>query len=257
MNDKTARVRRKVERARQHIADLDRRIHLFFTGPPNPYPIVKETDSETGDLVFKLGKCAPIPDDFPLIIGDALQNLRTALDHLVWQLILSNGNTPKIGTTGFPLMKSAEEYKTDSPRKVKGMAPEAIRMIDALKPYGGGNEDLFGLHLLNNVDKHRLLLMCGAAHIATNVKVELSLTPQWFHVALPMPFQWTYPLKDGKEIFRILKEEVSRFDQNPDFSFRIAFGDAEVMDSEPMLPPLHRLADLIDAIIVHFDGFLK
>jgi hypothetical protein len=257
MNDKTAKVRRKVERAKQHIADLDRRIHLFFTGPPNPYPILKEIDSETGDLVFKLGKCAPIPDDFPLIIGDALQNLRAALDHLVWQLILSNGNTPKVGTAGFPFMKCAENYKTESPKKVKGMAPEAIRMIDALQPYGGGNEDLYGLHLLNNVDKHRLLLICGAAHIATSVTVELSLNPQEFHVALPMPFNWTYPLKDGKEIFRILKEEISRFVQNPNFSFRIAFGDAEVMGGEPMLPPLHQLADLVDAVILHFDRFLK
>ena len=111
MNAGTRIIGLKVKRAKQHIADLDRRIHLFFTGPPNPYPIVKETDSETGDLVFKLGKCVPIPEDFPLIIGDALQNLRTALDHLVWQLILSNGGTPKT-TSGFPIMESAEKYKS-------------------------------------------------------------------------------------------------------------------------------------------------
>ena len=130
-------------------------------------------------------------------------------------------------------------------------------MIDALQPYGGGNEDLFGLHLLNNTDKHRLLLICGAAHIATTVKAELSPALQQFHIALPMPFNWTYPLKDGTEIFRIFKEEISRFDQNPNFTFRIAFGDAEVFGGEPMLPPLHQLADLIDAAIMGFDRFMK
>jgi hypothetical protein len=112
-----------------------------------------ESDPGTGDVVFKLGKCSPIPEDFPLIIGDVLQNLRTALDHLVWQLILSNGGT-RIVASAFPISKNIGQHKADSPGKTKGMAPEAIQMIDALKPYGGGNEDLFGLHLLNNADKH-------------------------------------------------------------------------------------------------------
>lgn len=253
MNERTTAVRRKVERAKNHIADLDHRIHLFFTGPPNPYPIIKENDPETGDVVFKLGKCSPIPEDFPLIIADALQNLRTALDHLVWQLILSNGRTPSVASA-FPICKTVEQYETDSPRKVEGVSSEAIKMIDALKPYGGGNEDLFGLHLLNNVDKHRILLMCGAAHIATNLQIQLSPIAQ--EIRIPAPFHWTYPLTDGAEIYRIPKE-ASRFKDDPKFSFRIAFGDAEVMGSEPMLPPLHQLADLIDAIIMAFDRFQR
>jgi hypothetical protein len=151
-------------------------------------------------------------------------------------------------------MKNAEEYKSESPRKIKGMAPEVIEMIDALKPYGGGNEDLFGLHLLNNADKHRLLLVVGAAHIATTVQIELSPTPQ--KVRIPAPLDWSYPLKDGTELYRIPKQ-ASHFKDDPQFSFQIAFGDAEVMNGEPLLPHLHQLADLIDAIIIRFDGFLK
>jgi hypothetical protein len=254
MNEKTNNIRRKVKRAKHHIADLDHRIQRFFTGPINPYPIIKENDPKTGDLVFKLGKCTAIPEDFPLIIGDILQNLRTALDHLIWQLILSNKSVPKIGTSGFPIMKSAKEYKSESLKKLKGMAPEAIEMINALKSYGGGNEDLFGLHLLNNADKHRLLLVVGTAHVATTFQIELSPTPQ--EVRIPLPPERSYPLKDGTEIYRI-PQEASRFKDDPKFSFQIAFGDGDVMNGEPLLPPLHQLADLIDTIIVKFDRFLK
>jgi hypothetical protein len=257
MNERTEIVRLKVKRAKHHIADLDRQIHLFFIGKPNPYPLIREVDPEFGDLVFKLGKCSPIPEDFPLIIGDILQNLRTALDHLVWQLILSNGSVPKVPASGFPIMKSAGEYKSKSPRKVNGMAPEAIKMIDALKPYCEGSEDLFGLHILNNADKHRLLLVVGAAHTATRVTVRLSPTPREFRVALPAPLKWSYPLKDGTELYRIFKDDISDFEQDPQFTFQIAFGDAEVMNGEPLLPPLHQLANLIDAIIIKFDAFLK
>ena len=76
--------------------------------------MVREIEAETGDVLIKLGKCQPIPEDFPLIIGDTLQNLRTALDHLVWQLILSNGGTPNVNSA-FPISKSAQHYKSDAP----------------------------------------------------------------------------------------------------------------------------------------------
>jgi hypothetical protein len=49
---------------------------------------------------------------------------------------------------------------------------------------------------------------------------------------------------------------TGHFDDNPHFTFQIAFGDAEVMKGEPFLPPLHQLSDLIDAIIVSFDALL-
>jgi hypothetical protein len=254
MHRRTEAVRLKVGRAREHITDLDRRIHNFFAGPPNPYPILKSIDAETGDTVFKLGSCAPVPRDFPLLIGDALQNLRTALDHLVWQLIISNGEVPDERNSQFPMNKSADEYKASSPRKIKGVAPEVANMIDKLRPYGGGNEDLYGLHLLNNVDKHRLLLMCGAAHAGLTVQVQLSPTPTEFRI--PIPVQWSYPLKDGDEIYRVPKDATT-LSTEPRFSFRIAFGDAEAMGSEPLLPPLAQLANYVDAVVMAFDKFMK
>lgn len=36
----------------------------------------------------------------------------------------------------------------------KGMCPKAIKAIDALKPYKGGNDALWRIHELDNIDKH-------------------------------------------------------------------------------------------------------
>jgi hypothetical protein len=69
---------------------------------------------------------------------------------------------------------------------------------------------------------------------------ELSPTPKMFTV--PVPFQQTYPLKEGAELYRIPKGADGNFDRDPQFTFCIAFGDGEVMGGEPMLPPLHQLA---------------
>jgi hypothetical protein len=258
MHARTEAIRLKIKRAKHHIANLDATIHRFFTDPPNPYPRVREVDPETGDLVIKLGKCKPIPDDLPLIIGDSIQNLRTALDHLVWQLVLSNGGTPD-KSTSFPISeKGAEHYKSIAPGKVKGVAPEAVKLIDALKPYPGGNEPLVDLHALNITDKHRLLLICGAAHIGTSMRMELSVTPQTFFMPVPLPYNVTYPLKEGTEIYRIPRSTEGKFDENPEFTFQIAFGDAEIMKSgDTIVPPLHQLADFIDPIVGHFDRFMK
>ena len=41
------------------------------------------------------------------------------------------------------------------------MRQEAVKAIDRLKPYGGGNDFLWRLHGLNNIDRHRLLFTVG------------------------------------------------------------------------------------------------
>src|SRR5215467_5532663 len=41
---------------------------------------------------------------------------------------------------------------------IKTFAPQAVKLMDALKPYKGGNDVLWHLSRLNNIDKHRLLI---------------------------------------------------------------------------------------------------
>jgi hypothetical protein len=258
MNARTELVRIKVKRAKHHIEYFNGRIDDFFRGVPNPYPIIREDDPKTGDLVFKLGKCLPIPEDFPAIIGDILQNLRTALDHLAWQLVLANGETPT-SQTGFPIAEDLKKFEAMFGRKVEGISESAIKKIRALNPYGRADEDLWGLHELNNTDKHRLLFVVGAAHTGIDVDVTK------FHPGVNIrsvrfmlkPADLAWPLKDGTELYRIFKATRDlHVDENPKFTIQIAFGDAEVMEGEPVFPPLHQLADLIDSIILNFDADL-
>ena len=49
------------------------------------------------------------------------------------------------------------------------MTQQAVAAIDALKPYKGGNDVLWQLHELNNVDKHRLILTVGSAVRSTDL----------------------------------------------------------------------------------------
>jgi hypothetical protein len=103
------------------------------------------------------------------MLGDAVHNFRSALDHLVWQLILLN--TGKDGTTEnqFPIASTGAQYwskgKNDSPslrsRRLKGVSEKHRIMIDRVQPYRtnepGKIESLEALRDLSNYDKHRLL----------------------------------------------------------------------------------------------------
>ncbi len=114
--------------------------------------------------------------EIPLLAGEALQQMRSALDHLTWFLVdvgcvaqnitISDSDRKQIG---FPIIDtdSPTQYEASRKRKVKGMTQAAIDAIDAAKPYEGGNDCLWGLNQLNNIDKHRLLIAAGAqvAHI--------------------------------------------------------------------------------------------
>jgi hypothetical protein len=71
--------RLKVERARSHIDALATEISRFSHS--SPYLVVIE------DSGPKLKRTSPIPGPVFTILGDAVHNLRSALDHLAYELV--------------------------------------------------------------------------------------------------------------------------------------------------------------------------
>jgi hypothetical protein len=49
---------------------------------------------EAGSASLYVSDVKSVPDDISPIIGDAIHNLRTALDYLMWQLVESGGGVP-------------------------------------------------------------------------------------------------------------------------------------------------------------------
>jgi hypothetical protein len=112
-----AGIRLKIERAKEHIRDLENRLLAFRK--TDPYGLRSENDPQTGDRSYRVQVRSQIPKDFPLIVGEALYQLRSSLDHLAWQLVEANGQTPGKWTY-FPICETAAKYKTESPGKVQG-----------------------------------------------------------------------------------------------------------------------------------------
>jgi hypothetical protein len=147
--------RAKIEWAKKHIRNLSVKKTALLRN--NSYGATPEYYSDRDATVFYLDKFTAIDPDIPMITGDAVHNLRSALDLLAWALYARR--TKGKGThIYFPIFETPKKYKSGSERKVEGISEADIEAITLLKPYKGGNDHLWGLHELDITDKHRLLI---------------------------------------------------------------------------------------------------
>jgi len=93
------------------------------------------------------------------MLGDAIHNLRTALDHLAYRLVSVGPKPHWRGKVYFPIADSAEEFVSRIGGIKKRLRHDAVKPLAAIKAYrGGAGEILWQLNELDIIDKHRLLL---------------------------------------------------------------------------------------------------
>lgn len=145
----------KLERAKHHINELSGQINSYLSD--NPFEFVIRDDPKANQRTYFVKTKKPIPNSFPLLIGDAVHNLRTALDILIFNM--AGEKTPKPDAVQFPFCKDAVSLeRTIEKRQIKFAGENVVNAIHALKPYPGGDELLCGLHSLDISDKHRLVI---------------------------------------------------------------------------------------------------
>ena len=96
----------KIGRANVHLDFLRERVKSF-TKDLDSYEVETKDDWQTAK-VFVHGEPVPAVEEWGPIIGDVVHNLRSALDHLVWQLTIANGHTPP---PVIPNRRGDPEYK--------------------------------------------------------------------------------------------------------------------------------------------------
>jgi hypothetical protein len=156
-------VRVKIARGEMHYRELSADIELFRKR--KPYTVISDIDPNTGEQIWKVdGELISVP---PLpMLGDALYNFRSALDHLAWQLVLKAGGTPD-QRTEFPIFKNPGRWSSESPRDMAGMSQPMKDLIKAHQPCFGTNahenRTLWALQQYGNTDKHRNLILVNTS----------------------------------------------------------------------------------------------
>jgi hypothetical protein len=155
-------VRHKIFRAQTHFAELQAEIHRYFQ--TNPGKVVRKAEGDPNQYIGTFQARGPIPARLPIIIGDCLQNLRSSLDYLVWELVLATNNEPGKHNM-FPVCSTLEAFNNQvlKQRRLDGVAPDADAEIKALQPYHEGQDFdkavLWVTDDLCNINKHRRLLV--------------------------------------------------------------------------------------------------
>jgi hypothetical protein len=96
-----------------------------------------------------------------VVIGDVVHNLRSALDHLAWQLAILAGNDPPPGGTEFAVFRDSDLFESQGRNKIRGLADEDQAVVEENQPFNVRPDDptidpLWVLHELANIDKHRV-----------------------------------------------------------------------------------------------------
>lgn len=155
-------VQAKVARAKQHYIALTSQLNWYFQG--KGCDLLLEANLQTNTVRVAGIEAPAIPTVIPLIIGDCLQNLRSALDYLVWELVLAANNKPN-KNHAFPICGSPKCFENAKARgRLNGIDARAVALIEALQPYraGEGRKKETGLWILDelcNINKHRRILL--------------------------------------------------------------------------------------------------
>jgi hypothetical protein len=246
--------RLKVERAKRHIGELHKLCADLIQR--NPYILFSEEDTNTNEIVIRVRVKEDVPCAWGTIVGDIAHNLRAALDHLICDLVVANGKSIS-KTNGFLITGSRETFETYLPKKIEGISRKAEQLIRRFKPYHRGHGDKFGcsvlylLDWLDDLDKHKGIVMVGAAIPASRVKtifpghratigadgmVDIRLP------AMGRP-QIICPLQDNAELFRIAKAGLKH---QLEFAFTVAVAEAPVFQGQPIVKVLADAANFIE-----------
>lgn len=152
--------RRKLDRAIVHLTRLCEETEAFAKS--NAYVFRTDPERRTPQRVdyrcYAIEKQPPDPG-WSLLAGDAIQNLRAALDHVVWA---ATPEAKQNTQTAFPIVTDPGKFAAEQARRCPDVPPTMRETIAREQPFERWPKDpredeLAILQRLSNLDKHRTL----------------------------------------------------------------------------------------------------
>jgi len=242
----------KIKRARRHLAELKPAIEAALH--PDGFSFALDYDPATGKHLYRVHGVPVIDPEWRLVVGEILFNLRSALDHLAWQLVIFDGKTPGYQTQ-FPIRTSPLNragVRTPTQLNPEVDSPDILRLLEEVQPYvgvQGGPQDywidpLWILGRLNNIDKHRLLLV---------VLCILDVSEMWWGLPadFPSPDVEINPnaLRDGDPVIWFDfhgRELPSGFDPHPALQITLSEFEVPRIGRVPITSALENLCWWVD-----------
>src|ERR1700728_1779547 len=260
---KVSSAQAKIERAEKHINEVEDQLIAF--GNKNPYKFTAERDPKTRELIYRMVEVGALPDIAPAT-GDALHNLRSALDHVICAF-----SSTITTSTSFPLVdpaKKASERKKAFRSKIGSLSPEGEKIVERFNPYDRIDPILWRLHQLDILDKHKTLATVAASFGLMDVSghaaflkygrryvVQRAADGHGFVARIAVenyvaPARQVFPLKAGDVINTDPPDAEP--DQDIDFRFSIVLNEPGIAEGLSITETLYETRDLVGSIVAAF-----
>ena len=242
---------RKLNRAIEHIHTLSEETHTFEHSDAYIPRVERNfrSSQEVEHVVYAVEK-KTLPFYWDLLAGEAIQNLRAALDHAVFAHTNSRSSQ-------FPIFTDPCEFQVKGKPRIKGV-PKPIRtLIEEAQPYKHfaprpSRDALALLSSLSNADKHRTLTA-----LASVVRFPfLSYTDD------RLEYEWTKPpalgqmLYDGAEVIRFVvraKTTDIEMNVNPSFTFQVGITGRPDLPLMPLDDNLRAIARRVFEVVTEVE----
>lgn len=231
-----------MERADKHISDLKVVLDIL----PECYTVEIETNPETGKPSIKrsMKDWRRNKQQIALITGDAIHNLRTALDY-AWIGVLEKLLPSVVDEySKFPIRRTRQEVEnTLKGRKIDTACPALYkRVVSEIKPYIGGDDSLYGLHDLDISDKHLDLIPAITPSVLVGITFKNEetgerITGNTWVTTHPGPYYVDMP------------EGTWNIENKGQHSFSVVFGQVEILHDLEILDTLQFLSKLILQVV--------
>jgi hypothetical protein len=247
----------KIARARKHLDDLASETRAYLRSQPPPIALLSETTSH-GTLILRLRLQRRIPDALPLILGDCVHNLRSALDILACDIIRHAGGTIT-QDSGFPIVGDAARLPAAITKRLQGAGSSAQNAVAACQPFKGADNPLWALHQLDIVDKHRVLLTVAGA--GTGIDIGDMAGHQLRQKAKEAGFSWADGIEVPNLFIRsaridcyedgaiVAEQPVGEGIDRIKYGFDIAVSEPSLVECKPIVPLGSELVEFVDGVV--------
>ncbi len=242
----------KVQRAHGHIDELRRR-----TSPLDPTlyelrvekvpPSVIHKNATSFELAYRPKK--PIPETLALVIGDAIHNLRAALDHLANGIVREwHPEPPDFGF--FPMTKKRENLISHAhlPAIEQALPGTEKLLLEDIRPADGASKSLWAFHSLDNDDKHNLILPTVTFATVSNINVTMGNGGSMTNCGAG---------SDAARPMVIIHSDLPiTVENNLNATVDIKFGDGTPFKDNPVIPTLLQISDVVSETLKAFERLI-
>lgn len=209
MSELVRSVELKINRAETQVQLLSHSISTWVASNP----ITADCKLRDGRLGFQLIQknfaAAPPLEEWSLLLGECVHNLRSALDNLAFALARVRRDPPeKPNRIAFPICKDRAQFEKNGYGNIDQLPPAAAMLIQKLQPFQRDGSPAFGtperdalvlLQSLSNSDKHKVpsVVLVAPTDLTHNVSAAFYSDKDASANVPPDATVWAGPLQPG------------------------------------------------------------